>query len=73
MFGDASNKSSSQVYPAHPPHGGARESISSLRHRTFTKLPFPSTRFVKELRRKNLQGKPAKFFAPLTTMTSYNS
>ena len=32
-----------------------------------------NARFVKEQRRKNLQGKLAKFFAPLTTTKSYNS
>ena len=31
------------------------------------------TRFVKELRRKISRAKLAKFFAPLTTMSSYNS
>ena len=34
-------------------------------------IPFSCIRFVKEQRRKNLQGKLAKFFAPLTTTENY--
>ena len=47
---DAPNKCAAKVCPTHPPYGGACESINSLGHRTFTKLPY--TRFVKEQRRK---------------------
>ena len=52
----------------HPPYGGAREDVLPREHRTFIEHLFPSTRFVKEQRRKILLAKQAKFFAPLTTL-----
>ena len=51
--------------PAHPPHGGARESIRSCGHRTLIDCLLTRTRFVKEQRRKNLQGVACKIFRAL--------
>ena len=56
--------------PAHPMAAPAR-AFNLAGAALLLNCHSPCARFVKELHRKNLQGMPAKFFAPLTTAENY--
>ena len=65
------NESKRDAHPqdigmSRPPHGGAREStLSQVPH--FYRVSFSKRPFCQGIASKKFPGKPAKFFAPLTT------